>query len=473
MIKKNLFYAFLCLFIALAATQLFASDVDTYQSSWEHKAFTQQRNLDLHAPLKDAVFFGTHNSYNASAYTNAGSYWDPNQIYSIYDQLRLESRFLELDVHYWFSMDGWPWEWKTKLLLSHGQEYVGASSFDRELSEGLSEINSWIRQAENSGEVLMLYFEDYMDGEYGKFVDALENSIGDLVYKPGTCQNIPVNLSKADILNSGKQIIIVSGNCNNSTYAQWVYNNSWTGGSKSDPCSSVAANPDKMVRIFEDRTNLSEMVGDPTLIDAAMMGDIADCGINIQNLDDLAPDSRLTNAIWSWDTNEPNDWGGNEDCAVQKSNGRFNDANCANSYYYACKDSSGTWFVPADTGAWSSGDSVCSAAGGTFEAPVNGYDNTQLLTVKSVSNVWINYSDTAVEGTWVTKDGAVARFGSTAIESCSLECHEEKVGCNTETVCENICTTVVQAEASKTCRQECHKEKVGCNTETVCSTVCD
>ena len=53
-------------------------------------------------PLRDAPWIGTHNSFNSA--TEMGptlSDSDPNQQLSLVDQLRLDVRSLELDVH-WF-----------------------------------------------------------------------------------------------------------------------------------------------------------------------------------------------------------------------------------------------------------------------------------------------------------------------------------------------------------------------------------
>ena len=84
------------------------SPVDVYQRSWEKKSHAQQRALEANLPLKDSTFMHTHNTYNSAAYTTAFSYIDPNQNFSINDQLRMDIRAIEFDVHWYFSMDGWP-----------------------------------------------------------------------------------------------------------------------------------------------------------------------------------------------------------------------------------------------------------------------------------------------------------------------------------------------------------------------------
>ena len=63
------------------------------------------------APLYEAQFAGSHNSFNASSYLvplngKPVQYYptltnqDPNQVYSITDQLRMDIRGLEIDLHW-------------------------------------------------------------------------------------------------------------------------------------------------------------------------------------------------------------------------------------------------------------------------------------------------------------------------------------------------------------------------------------
>ena len=73
-----------------------AGAVEDHQSSWAYRALMLQLKLDEEAPLSQATFLGTHNSYNASAYATLYRYLDPNQKLSITDQLRVGARALAL-----------------------------------------------------------------------------------------------------------------------------------------------------------------------------------------------------------------------------------------------------------------------------------------------------------------------------------------------------------------------------------------
>jgi len=400
------------------------SPVDKYQRSWEHRALGIQRTLDLRAPLSRAVFLSTHNSYNSSEYTTAASYWDPNHNHTIYDQLRLDVRQLELDIHWYFSMQGWPWNWGKKPLLCHGQNnHVGCSTYDRHLKEGIKEINNWIRRSENRNEVIMLYLEEHLDGHYSEALNVIKAYLGDLIYRPvGSCQGIPMNISKADILNSGKQILLITNGCSGNEWSRWVfsgiadrrgYPESNAENFRSYPdCGSARFSRDDynnyMIRFYEDRTNLTAWFGGGSgKIYSGTMAQMMQCGVGLASMDKLTPtDGRLQAAVWSWHPGEPNNWGGNEDCAQQWGNGRWNDANCNNSYRFACRNGAGNWYVTNASGPWRLGDHYCSTETNgqyRFAVPVNGHENRLLHDLKrarGASSVWLGVSDQAREGAW-------------------------------------------------------------------------
>ena len=128
-------------------------------------------------------------------------------------------------------------------------------------------------------------------------------------------------------------------------------------------------------------------------------------GRNLVNLDNITHnDGRLEGAIWSWDRNEPNNAGGNQDCAVQWTNGRWDDANCSASFHFACKSNQdGSWNLSSYRGSWTSGEQACRDLAGNyrFAAPASSQDNEALKAVKGgVTHVWVNASDRAQEGVW-------------------------------------------------------------------------
>ena len=395
---------------------------------WQRHALDIERDLDKNSPLAQAVFLGTHNAYNSSAYADVTRYLDPNQSVSLYSQMAMGARFIELDVHYTTKFDThgspWAWEWTSndQLLLCHGQSnHTGCSIADRYFKDGLNEVKSFIES--NRDEVIYLYIEDHMDGQYDRASTIINDTIGAYVYRPTTvgsgCQNLPMDLTKQQILNAGKNIIIKGTCSSNANYQSWGWdvgqNTRTVANAASCDGVSRSAFDAGWVRFYEDRTTLSAWFGDPgAQITTGNIAQIMKCGTNVIGLDKLEEgDGRLAASIWSWATNEPNNAGGVEDCAASRSDGRFNDANCNNSYRYAChQPGTHNWVVTNTSGAWVGGSAACiSQTGGAyvFAAPANAFEASQLQAVKGSATAWINLHDRNTEDKWEYGTGMGAK----------------------------------------------------------------
>src|SRR3954453_323903 len=154
--------------------------VAEYEKSWVHRALTLQRGLDEAAPFWEEQLPHTHNSFNASSYSiptdgAAPSYYatltnqDPNQVYSITDQLRMDVRAIEIDLHWVPSPYGsvathgyWP-------TMCHGDgedptgkgvyAHVGCTD-DRPMQDGLAEVKRWL--VAHPHEVVLVYLENQL-----------------------------------------------------------------------------------------------------------------------------------------------------------------------------------------------------------------------------------------------------------------------------------------------------------------------
>lgn len=378
-----------------------ADGISDFNKSWAGQALARQRLLDQSAPLQDNNILGSHNSYNSSVYRDADSYLDPQQKHSIYDQLRLGARFVELDAHWTAQTHGWPWQWGDDLLLCHsgigatmGSWHLGCSLTDRFVRDGVEEVRSWLNQPENRNEVIILYIEDHSDGHHQELLNILNDKLAGKIYASGSCRDIPDTLTKAQVLQAGRQVVLwkdggCSGNAGMATLA-------FTGLGHVD-------------RIWEDRTGIGAIAGffsgSVNHIDATGVTQAFRLGGNIVNLDNFTyNDGRLAAGVWSWDVSEPNNYNGNQDCAMQWANGRWDDTECGNVYAYACKKAgTHSWAVTRQSGAWSGGAAACAALGDgyAFDVPTNSYDNEQLKAMKAgVGSVWLNHNDIAVEGQW-------------------------------------------------------------------------
>ena len=401
--------------ISLVALSGCKQEITRYENSWEHRAHELQRELDANVPLTRTTFFGTHNSYNASSYTTAQSYLDPNQTHSLTSQLRMGIRAIELDVHTFNVYDNATKTWGIDLLLCHGlSNHIGCSPWDRPFVAGLEEIADWLAQPGNSNEVLLVYIEDHINNDhYPMAIDAIETTIAPYVYQPANpgCNSIPENLTKNKVRAAGKNIILISDGCNNAAFNMYVY-----GGFENGPSGYPTAGVEDLkpapgclqdrytetqmdslfVRIQEDRTILSNLVGAAgPKVTPDVIKNMLDCSINLLGMDKLRPfDGRLRAGIWSWADNEPAQ-SPEKQCALHNAEGRFEAADCNQSLPFACRDNiTGEWFVSGTTGTWQEGFAACSNADMAFTVPYSARDNQQLTYWQGtlgMEKVWLGY----------------------------------------------------------------------------------
>ncbi|MED5261489.1 MAG: hypothetical protein VX574_03720 [Myxococcota bacterium] len=371
-----------------------ADGIDDFNGSWTGQALQRQRGLDLDVPLWDTNIVGAHNSFNSSVYAGPLSYPDPNQVDSIFNQLRMGARSIELDVHWTPKQEG-TFSFPDRLLLCHGTSgHFGCSTSDRYFAEGLDEIAAWLNTTDSENQVLVLHIEDHMDGEHGEAFNQVNARFGNRVYTSGGCGDIPGNLTKQDVLNLGRNVVIWSDSgCSG--------DGNWN--------AMVFTGLGGIDRIWEDSTTIGGIAGaGAPITDDDVSNGFAN-GTNIIDLDQLHQgDSRWSAAVWSWDVDEPNNFGGQEHGALQHGNGRWNDDHCETLHAFACEHaSSGQWAVSSIVGAWGVGAFACGSLGADyqFSRPTHSQDNRALKQAKEAagrSSVWLNHDDRSSEGNWST-----------------------------------------------------------------------
>ncbi|MDG2332908.1 MAG: hypothetical protein P8Q97_01665 [Myxococcota bacterium] len=378
--------------LAGVVSQAWGDGIDDFNVSWTGRALSAQRLLDLDLPMSEISRIGTHNAFNSGVYSTATSYLDPNQVDSIYNQLRIGARAIELDVHWTPKAEG-VFSFPNRLLLCHGTAgHFGCSTSDRYLAEGLDEINAWLNSSASQDQVLLLHLEDHMDGEHGEAYNQIASRFGNLVYPSGGCGDLPGSLTKADVLAAGKKVLIWNqGGCSGDA--------NWNG--------MVFTGLGGLSRVWEDSTTIGGIGGAGASISASDVTSYFANGTNIVALDQFHQnDARLPAAIWSWEVNEPNDFGGSEDCASQVANGRWNDDACSLQNFFACQHrGNGSWAISALNDIWQGGVSACASLGSEYEfgRPSNSQENQALKQARESvgqSRVWLNHNDLAVEGDW-------------------------------------------------------------------------
>ena len=392
-----------------------------FEASWLARALALQRQLDLEVPLSQALLPHTHNSANSSAYPPSLSSLDANQVLSLTDQLRLGMRAIEIDLHWTPNLAGDPAQGFRAVVQCHGEAvdtpagvvHAGCSA-DMLLVDLLREVRLWLDA--NPHEVVLLYLENVLDGDaaaHAAAVAAIEATLGDLVARPapgGTCQSLPVDRTKQQLLDAGTRVLI-TGNCGPGGWNGWVFERGarWNerGGSTFDCAQERAALAfdDILVRRYEDSTWLSAMAGSGSHRDAGTIAAMVRCGVNLVGFDRLHPgDDRLPGLVWSWRVDEPA-VGASGMCAALGSDGRFLADACATPRPLACRTAGGGWAVTMAAVGWAAGDVACQDAGHIGAGvPANGWDSGQLRAAADQAGapeVWLAYAQDAT-GTWVT-----------------------------------------------------------------------
>lgn len=386
--------------------------VDAYEEGDLHRRLGLQRRLEEGVPFVRTLLPSTHNSYNSRAYRPTLSGLDANQRYSLTDQLRMDMRGLELDVHWFPSAEGGG----LAPIMCHGtDEHLGCTA-ERPLAQGLAEVRAWLDA--HPGEFVLLYLENKLGGDpaaHAATALVIEQELGSLVLRPASgqpCAGMPFTLSRRDILDEGHRVLIV-GNCGPGAWGTWVHERdrpTWDE-NKSGAGADYACDADRLrvdyethwIRFWDDSTWLGAMGGAAGEIMPEETAAMVACGVNMPSFDQLHPgDPRLEALVWSWAPGEPPV--AEPACAVLLG-GRFHAtsacADLATAHPAACV-AGGTWTVTLAV-LRSGAPAACAAAGATFAVPRTGHENELLRAAAEAAGattVWLHYADLDGNGAW-------------------------------------------------------------------------
>jgi hypothetical protein len=372
----------------------FEPALEAYEKSWTHRALAFQYKLASDVSMVNAPWLGTHNSFNSIAQQGpALSTTDANQQLTLVDQLRMDMRSLELDVHWFPSARAGGQNAPVVCHAGAVSDHDGCST-EPLLGPVLDQIAGWLKS--HRDQVLLLYIEDHLSGGgYPAAVADIKSSLGALVYRTGStnCTELPGKLTRNDVLDAGAQVVIVANSgCGEGTdWRSLAF--SWRNHKEEGP-DQFRANPPcgfsradyatRLIRYYEDSTWLSagagsasgKPMGDGLTPDT--VGAMTRCGVDLFGFDQLQPgDGRNDAAVWSWQQGQPT----NASCAEMRGDSRWYALGCKKKRPAACRRADGSWFVTGKAVTPSTAPAACAVDGGKFDVPRTGYDNESLRLV--------------------------------------------------------------------------------------------
>lgn len=369
-------------------------------SPWLDFALTTQREIQRDEPVNHVQFLGAHNAFNnrASGYGDLDDcHWPikadevcislANQEFSFTDQLNMGVRHLEIDL----------WNCFGKIRMSHGNEELklGCSPWDKELTEGMMEIEDWTRKSRNKNEIILLFFDDHTTSHDDQAINrVIEQHVGGKVFTP---TDLKLKFSgkwpsMKEMRAMKKTVIFIDSNDH---AGRFLHRQFWTEGfsvkgfsPKLDNCSAIGRSRD-VTRIGSDSTHYG-----PLWNGAKQTGIITNfkkyllCGVNIPSADQISPELMKT-AVFTWAEGEPKQPITESTCVILSGDKRWYVHNCAAKHYFACvsrRDKS-HWSISSDIGKYS--NPAC-PENMEFSIPHNGFQHQQLVQAARGRKVWIN-----------------------------------------------------------------------------------
>lgn len=391
-----------------------------YLQSWVHRTAQFQYALGDPLPFATAQWIGTHNSFNSLALQFTPSHADSNQQMSMTQQMDIDVRAIELDLHYipQINLLG-----RRAVTVCHGRgpsQGNLACTTEPLFSQVLPAITDWLNAHPN--EVVQILIEDQLQDPtaYASALDTMESGLRrpdgtSLIYHPNPaditpngCAPFPRTVSRNDVRAAGGQVVLVSGGSCAPALGSTVFN--WRGEEvesgktfeyqpypKCDGSYGPSVYANNIVRYYEDSTFISALINpsgppnSPEKITPLKAQSMINCGVNLFGFDQLLPeDGRIQGTLWSWAPNEPRPGVGT--CTVQGTDSRWVASPCTGSRPASCVNGSGTWSVTAPV-TFANAGAACGGMGATFSLPRTGVQNSQLHAAAGpAGGAWLNYA---------------------------------------------------------------------------------
>lgn len=388
-----------------------------YLQSWVHRVARFQYALGDSVPFRDAQWIGTHNSFNSLAHQFTPSHADSNQQLSMTQQLDIDARSIELDLHYIPQIDQFGGR---SVAVCHGrgpkQGNLGCTT-EPLFTQVLPDITAWLNA--NPNEVVMIIIEDQLfePTAYASALSTLETGLvrpngTSLIYHPNPaditpngCAFFPRAISRNDVRAAGAQVLLVSDCVPNwgNTVFSWQGEELQSGDTfayqpfpRCDATYGPTDYANNIIRYYEDSTFISALINpsrppnNPASLTPVKAQSMTNCGVNLFGFDQLLPeDGRIQGTLWSFAPDEPRPGAGQ--CTLQRTDGHWIAAPCTDPHPASCVSGTGIWSVTAPV-PFAGAAGACSGMGLTFGLPRTGVQNSRLFTVAGpAGGAWVNY----------------------------------------------------------------------------------
>ncbi|MEH6448323.1 MAG: phosphatidylinositol-specific phospholipase C domain-containing protein [Oleispira sp.] len=370
----------------------------------------EQRKLTDQVAAQRGYIMGTHNSYNSWDYRNSLSLVGPNHDITLYEQLQMGSRMVELDLH------------------NKGDELVACHAVDCDLSwtrvdipRLISEIHNYLK-GNTDDDFIFLYIENELENldNYNFLAKLIADGLGDYVYRPEnasstSCQNVPYGKTYDEMQANGQRVLIMGAGCSSDSKASglnlWAFANvhNSAGISNNLDFDSILQDSFKRIyecghpscpldpeRIFNDRDSIVRIAeGDE--IPQLMQAGANVLGMDSIDWDDIESGGRFESQIWSWRAGEIGKAGWNHNVAIMSRTTpalepQFIAGSSRSTLAFACLMATGYWQVTETLGTFSEGTEICGDIGGTFDVPLTPREARLLRNVlPETTDVFLNY----------------------------------------------------------------------------------
>lgn len=384
--------------------------VHTGQRSDYVNRMLEQRKLTDRVAAERGYILGTHNSYNSWDYRNNTSLVGPNHYITIYEQLQMGARMVELDLH------------------KKGDELVACHAVDCDLSwtrvdipKLISEIHNYLK-GNTDDDFIFLYIENELQDldDYNYLTKLIADGLGEYVYRPENasstkCENVPYDKTYDDMQASGKRVLIMGAGCGSDSKTSglnlWAFANVHNSVGISNNLDFDTILQDSFKRVYECGhptcpIDPELIISDPDSIVRTAKGDeipqLMQAGANVLGMDDIDWNDielggRFESQIWSWRAGEFGKTGWDHNVAIMSRSTpalepQFIAGSSRSTLAFACLMPSGFWKVTETLGTFGEGTEVCKDIGGTFDVPLTPREARLLRNVlPETTDVFLNY----------------------------------------------------------------------------------